>query len=538
MAIIDFKKAAQKAFLYFYDSNSYSLEGEVQKLRVELKNKSPKSVYTLAKGILEKEPHHEFASYASSWAALKLKKYGEISKLISPALKANPDKYSYWDIYTEALVRDDNYQKAWPSLQKVIKKFPSKFRGWKNYMKVGRELGLPIQIPKIYKDLETKIEILFMKRNWEQFDLEMKNLQKLDPIAVDYWILKKNEQQKKIINPPQDWSIFIRESKDQNHHYASRAEKDLDNASEGKTNNHNRLNQVSVTLEDPKGLPHVNWRMLYLGANRRYSLATGVNLLSPNTFVCTSLLARKMYVYRFDFDSGTHELVDEIQTLSQGAPTETDLLDLNSRGDILASNCASGDASIYRWENERLNFVTGVPIFSGSWVHGAKFFNDKIAVGTLSSKPYGVCFSDIGSGASLLHVDIEDDFPTKDICFINENTMVVVLAENMPKGSRDHMWNSQVRVYEIDLKRRKYRLSKKRTPFQNHVDSILYHEGKLYGNEQLNDHIYVLDSDTLETVGKIEGYNCPHDVDIRYGMIAVANYGSNSIDIRKLPTID
>ena len=41
-----------------------------------------------------------------------------------------------------------------------------------------------------------------------------------------------------------------------------------------------------------------------------------------------------------------------------------------------------------------------------------------------------------------------------------------------------------------------------------------------------------IDAQALEPVALLEGYNFPHGLDLRGNLLAVTNYGDNSIDLR------
>jgi hypothetical protein len=50
--------------------------------------------------------------------------------------------------------------------------------------------------------------------------------------------------------------------------------------------------------------------------------------------------------------------------------------------------------------------------------------------------------------------------------------------------------------------------------------------------------VKVLDPDSLAEIGRIDGYDFPHGIDIRFGMLAVTNYGANTIDIRAIEDLE
>ena len=64
-----------------------------------------------------------------------------------------------------------------------------------------------------------------------------------------------------------------------------------------------------------------------------------------------------------------------------------------------------------------------------------------------------------------------------------------------------------------------------------HLDSITQENGKFFVTDQYGDRVLVfgLEGEKLKLLKTIDGFNFPHGIDIRDGLLAVTNYGSSQI---------
>ena len=67
-----------------------------------------------------------------------------------------------------------------------------------------------------------------------------------------------------------------------------------------------------------------------------------------------------------------------------------------------------------------------------------------------------------------------------------------------------------------------------------HIDSIIYYENRLYFTDQYNNKVIVCDPESLDILEEIGGYDFPHGIDVNFGILAVTNYGSNTVELRLL----
>ena len=159
---------------------------------------------------------------------------------------------------------------------------------------------------------------------------------------------------------------------------------------------------LQVRLED---LRRPEWRPLFVGDRERYATATAVRLLDPRTLVCCALLARKIYLIRFDLAAGSHTVLSRADTTYGGVSTEIDLCDADDRGNVVTSNCEGGAMSLYRVAGDTIHHTRDLPTgLSGNYCHGARLFGPDVVVATVLRPPRGVQFFDLRTMRKLLFV--------------------------------------------------------------------------------------------------------------------------------------
>ena len=278
-------------------------------------------------------------------------------------------------------------------------------------------------------------------------------------------------------------------------------------------------------------------RPVYLERRGRYATVTSVKLLDPETLVCASFLEKKLYLVRFDAQRRTHRILDAIPTTYRGIPVETDLADSDPSGEhVVLSNFHHGSLSQYRREGERLAFVRDLDLDLESKVHGVKFLTHDLVAATVGSQPTGVRFFDLGLGKPTVHVDLP--LKTQDVAFRSEREMIVLAVHGAPRRRQQVPYGSDVCRVELDLETGRSEVGPLRTWLDTHFDACVLHDGRLYLTDQRNDCVKILDPDSLDGIGRIEGYDFPHGIDVKFGMLAVTNYGANTIDIRALADLE
>jgi len=291
---------------------------------------------------------------------------------------------------------------------------------------------------------------------------------------------------------------------------------------------------LTATLQIPlEDLRQPEWQERYIGGHKRYATASSVRFLDSCTLVCCSLLARKIYLIRFDLRSGSFKTLDSADTLYAGEKAQTDLCDIDDRGHVITSNCEAGSLSLYRYGGDKICFVRDLPTrLKGNFCHGARFFGPDVIVAAMHRDPRGAHFFDAQTLKKLLYV--ETDHPAKDICFLPNGSAILVTTAGSPTTKPQEGYVSENLLVEVDLKSRSYNILKRQTYPAGQFDSAVVHEDRLFVVDGGRGCVLVIDAHTLQQVDQIDGYDFPHGIDINYGMMAITSYGTNSIYVRPL----
>lgn len=277
-------------------------------------------------------------------------------------------------------------------------------------------------------------------------------------------------------------------------------------------------------------------RPVYLERRGRYATVTSVKLLDPETLVCASFLEKKLYLVRFDAKRRTSRILDAIATTRRGVPVETDLADVDPAGlDIVLSNFHHGSFTQYRRDGDRLVHVRDLDFGLGlesSKVHGVKYLTADVFAGTIGSRPTGVRFFDLTRGEPTLQVDLP--LKSQDVSFLSDHEMIVLAVHGAPRRRRQMAYGSELVRVAFDLEARTFAIGARRVFDDTHFDASVIHDGRLWLTDQRNDCVKLFDPDSFEESGRIDGYDFPHGIDVKFGMLAVTNYGANFIDIRML----
>jgi hypothetical protein len=287
---------------------------------------------------------------------------------------------------------------------------------------------------------------------------------------------------------------------------------------------------LQIPLED---LHRPEWQERYIGDRKRYATATSVRFVDPNTIVCCALLARKIYLIRFNIRAGSFETIASADTMHAGSTAQTDLCDIDGRGHVITSDCEAASMSLYRYANDQIGFERDLDTrFKDNFCHGARFCGPDVVVAAMHRDPAGMHFFDLQTMAKLLY--IKTDHPAKDICFLPNGRAILITTAGSPTATPQDHYTSQNLLVEFDLPSSRYKLLKKQTYPLGQFDSGVVHADKLFVVDSPRGCVLVIDVHTLQQVDQIDGYAFPHGIDINYGMMAITSYGTNSIYVSPL----
>lgn len=228
-----------------------------------------------------------------------------------------------------------------------------------------------------------------------------------------------------------------------------------------------------------------------------------------------------------------------MDTTFEGRTVETDTCDTDGLGLVATSNFYLGSCSLYRCEDGRIRHLRDLHLGIKGYVHGVKFHGSDILAVTAATGPTGVHFFDISQAACRPLLHLPSDLKTQDVCFLSPTRAVVMGAAGAPMSERrDTMYDSQIQIVDFCLQDRTFEVVASAELQNAHVDCCMSSEGRVLVSDQYNNRVNVLDATTLELLGTLEGYDFPHGLDIRFGMLAVTNYGRNDVTLRPLASRD
>ena len=293
------------------------------------------------------------------------------------------------------------------------------------------------------------------------------------------------------------------------------------------------VKRMSIRLTSPKEGPDI--KLHFIGDHARHSNLTSAQFLSDDLLACGSFDGRRIDLVSINKDSGTLKLLHSAPGTYRGRRVQNDLLGASASGEFFAtSNFHSGSSTLYSHDGQKIFHVRDFPVRIAGFVHGVRFYNDRVLALTACSGPTGVHFFDVESGAHLFGVKIARK--CQDVVFLSPTRMVVLAVTGHPKFEPFPIYDSEIWVVDFDLKTGKYEIRGGRGFAKAHYDAGAIHEGTLVVTDQYNNRIQMLDIDTLERVGSFGGYDFPHGLDVRDGFMAVTNYGTSTLTIDKLPT--
>lgn len=289
--------------------------------------------------------------------------------------------------------------------------------------------------------------------------------------------------------------------------------------------------RMAIRLASSETGPDI--RLLYIGDHARYSNLTSTQFLSDDLLACGSFDGRRIDLVAIDHANGRLKRLHSAPGTYQGKRVQNDLLGASASGEFFAtSNFHSGSSTLYSHDGQKIFHVRDFPVRINGFVHGVRFHSDRVLALTACSGPKGVHFFDVESGAHLLGIKI--DRKCQDIVFLSPNRMLVLAVTGHPRFTAFPIYDSEIWVVDFDLKTGTSEIRGGRRYHKAHYDAGVIHEGTLLITDQYNNRIQMIDIDSLERVGVLNGFTFPHGIDIRNGVMAVTNYGASTLTVDQL----
>lgn len=300
---------------------------------------------------------------------------------------------------------------------------------------------------------------------------------------------------------------------------------------------------------------------LWYGDKQRYSSMTGVALITPELLVCSNYCMHSMYLVRFNLDENTYELIDSLPTSGSNnltGPTDILCARTSPNGSVLllTSDFQHCSVSFYdlNAEHTKLNYLFSVDNKHLGHCHGVSYYpgDEDIVVFTTTGTRNPQCgvYAFRLSGliktppiASPFFQVREDGWLGKDCTFASPELLIALYCNSAPNHTEKRYYDCKVIVYRVNSNLTDNKADKlcEVITERHHGDSCVYADGKVFVTVEGVDRggwvmVYNLDqiSGALTLDHEVPGYSFPHGVDIRFGLMAVTEYGTSTVDIRKI----
>ncbi len=269
---------------------------------------------------------------------------------------------------------------------------------------------------------------------------------------------------------------------------------------------------------------------VFIGERSRPSCATSVAFVDRNTIACAHFAGKVLYTFRFDWEAGTYQRLGLVDTTYDGARCSTDLMTANGDGLVVTTNFFEGACTVYRYDGQSVRFLRDLAFRNGEVLHGVKFYTPTIVAATSRRTRAGVHFFDVETSQPVWTINTPGR-SVQDVCFVSPGRLVMISTTNSPKMAPHDMWGSVFEVIDFDLGGRAQRVFEKVYP-RAHLDSVVMDGEFLYLTNQYDNLVMVMNARSFEPCEPIGGFSFPHGIDVKHGMMAVTNYGRNTVEIR------
>jgi hypothetical protein len=276
----------------------------------------------------------------------------------------------------------------------------------------------------------------------------------------------------------------------------------------------------------------------FIGGRSRLSSCTSVKLVDSQRLVACNLAGQRMYLIRYDLARGYHEIQDCIPTQFADKHVRTDLLDGDNRGRFATSNCEHGSVTIYRLNDNRLEFEKDLPIPEErpGFCHGIRFVppDGDIICATTTMEGTWVYFLDTETGEIIFKFR-DDGWRPKDICILDNARIVVIYSRGTPSYTEAAPYDSKLSLIALDLNTKQHRVISD-LMIKGHVDCCCRLGERIYITNGSRDCVmtFRLEGNTVALDYELSGYHFPHGIDMLPGVMAVTNYGSNTIVLTQI----
>ncbi len=296
--------------------------------------------------------------------------------------------------------------------------------------------------------------------------------------------------------------------------------------------------QLKIKLED---INHTDYGPFYVGKRKRLASCTSVKFIDHQHLVTASMVGQHLYLIQFDIKQGTFKVLSRIRSQSDEAPCSTDLMDYDGNQLILTSNCEAQSASLYRLDRQMIAYEKDLKVkdVKSGFCHGARFVSwrkDLVCLCTTTGDRNIILMETDGQKPILVFNDGE--WKPKDVCFPADHLMIILFSFKAANRKEVSIMKSKLQMVKLHSDLSGYDVITELQIDNSHLDGCHFSNGRLYvPNQNLdNVQVYSVSMTRIKHIFDLQGYSFPHGIDINNegNLLAVTNYGDNSIDIRQL----
>tara|TARA_B110000908_G_scaffold111054_1_gene130263 strand:- start:1782 stop:2783 length:1002 start_codon:yes stop_codon:yes gene_type:complete len=288
------------------------------------------------------------------------------------------------------------------------------------------------------------------------------------------------------------------------------------------------LENYSIHIDEPNRADKAKY---FVGGKERLATMTSVFFIDDSRVVAAHLVGETMHLIECNPEQKSHRFIDTIDTTYNEHGTITDLIDYDGNNKILTSNFDDRSGSLYSLEGSKLRYLKDIPLpITAGNCHGARFYTSDIAC--LSTNQNDIYFVDIKTCSVISKLEMP--YQIKDFCFIDSSTMVAAFAIKSPSSGKMPAYASGLLYFSFDLEDSSYKLIDRWFLKPCAFDALCFDKdsGKIYITDQYGDRVVVIEikEGSIDIVGEYEGFDFPHGIDVREGLLAVTNYGDSTIE--------
>ncbi len=288
---------------------------------------------------------------------------------------------------------------------------------------------------------------------------------------------------------------------------------------------------------------HLHIQPIYLGNISRFPSVTDIKFLNKNLIVVAHRFACKLYLMEINYEKNTYTIIDTFITKDVNGYHCCESFEIknNKLYLIFFSNV------LWIFDIFHNKFILHKKLFlkNNNTYHGIKIYNDFLYL-TPSNMLINNSFQDnilkINIHSHSIEMlplgNIENNYRIKDIAFINDNYIILIILykTNIALKIKNQFIHGMIALFSYPTLQLLDKIDYK----QIHFDRIIYRNNYFYitGQNETSGIIYKgcvdINNQKILNIKEINVFDFPHGLDIYDGLFAYTSYGNESLIIDNL----